>query len=157
MYLYRDGARYWYALQPTVNRMARDRAENHFSDDDTDEVIRGLVDDALRQDRGHFTGVHACPRGPADVPDEDETRLVALDPTSAHGTKVEQSEALRIAERILLERSGGARQFCNMLVFLAVDAARLRDLRQAVRSCLAWDSIGLNNEDRHVLALVVRR
>ena len=141
MYLYRDGTRYWYALQPTVNRMARDRAENHFGDADADEVIRGLVDDALRRDRGLFAGVHVCPRSPADVPDEDEVRLVALDPTAPHDTKVDRSEALRTAERILLERSGGARQFSNMLVFLAADAARLRDLRQAVRSCLAWDSI----------------
>ena len=141
MYLYRDGTRYWYALQPTVNRMARDRAENHFSDADADEVIRRLVDDALRRDRGHFAGVHPCPRSPADVPDEDETRLVALDPTAAHDTKVGHSEALRTAEQILQKRSGGDRQFCNMLVFLAADAARLRDLRQAVRSCLAWDSI----------------
>ena len=141
MYLYRDGTRYWYSLQPTVNRMARDRAENHFSDADADDVIRGLIDDALRQDRGQFSGVHACPHSPADVPDEDETRLVALDPTSAHDTKVDQSEALRTARLILLERSGGARQFSNMLVFLAADAARLRDLRQAVRSCLAWDSV----------------
>ena len=28
-----------------------------------------------------------------------------------------------------------------MLVFLAADAARLQDLRQAVRNCLAWQSI----------------
>jgi len=141
MYLYRDGARYWYALQPTVNRMARDRAENHFSDADADEVIRGLVSDALRKDRGHFAGVHPCPRSPAEVPDEDEVRLVALDPSAPHDTKVDQSEALETAQRILTERSGGARQCCNMLVFLAADAARLRDLRQAVRSFLAWESI----------------
>ncbi len=141
MYLYRDGTRYWYALQPTVNRMARDRAENHFSDADADEVIRGLVDDALRKDRGHFAGVHPCPRSPADVPDEDEARLVALDPTAPHDTKVDESEALRTAGLILLERSGGARQYSNMLVFLAADVTRLRDLRQAVRSFLAWESI----------------
>ena len=146
MYLYRDGTRYWYALQPTVNRMARDRAENHFSDADADEVIRGLVDDALRRDRGHFAGVHPCPRSPSDVPDEDEARLVALDPTAPHDTKVDHSEALRTAEMILLKRSGGDRQFSNMLVFLAADTARLRDLRQAVRSCLAWDSIDRDAE-----------
>lgn len=141
MYLYRDGTRYWYALQPTVNRMARDRAENHFSDADADEVIRGLVADALRKDIGRFAGVHPCPRSPAEVPDDDEARLVALDPSAPHDTKVDQSEALEKAQQILMERSGGARQCCNMLVFLAADAARLRDLRQAVRSFLAWESI----------------
>ena len=140
MYLYRDGTRYWYALQPTVNRMARDRAENHFSDADADEIIRGRLD-AVRRQPGGFSAVHCCPRSPADVPDDDEARLVVLDPTAPHDSKVDESEALRMASRMLHERSGGTRQCCNMLVFLAADSVRLGELRQAVRSFLAWESI----------------
>ena len=142
-YLYRDGARYWYALQPTVNRLAQDRAENHFNDADVDDEIRRRLDVALKGDRGQFAAVHPCPRSPADVPDTDEARLVVLDPTAPHDSKTKESEALRMARQTLLDRAGGtgARQHRNMLVFLAADATRLADLRQAVRSHLAWRSI----------------
>ncbi len=36
----------------------------------------------LKDGRGQFSGVHNCPRSPADVPDTDDARLVVLDPTS---------------------------------------------------------------------------
>ena len=149
-YLYRDGARYWYALQPTVNRIAQDRAENHFNDADVDEEIRRRLDAALDRDNGEFAAVHVCPRSSADVPDTDEARLVVLDPTSPHDTKTEQSEALRVTKAMLTERSGGARHCTNMLVFLAADTSRLNDLRQSVRSYLAWRSI---REDAESLGL----
>ena len=80
-YLYRDGARYWYALQANVNRIARDRAEGHFNDADVDDEVRRRLDVALQGNPGQFAGVHNCPRSPADVPDTDEARLVVLDPT----------------------------------------------------------------------------
>src|ERR1039458_851053 len=38
-YLYVDGQRYWYSLQPSVGRLAHDRATSHFSDEDVDEEI----------------------------------------------------------------------------------------------------------------------
>ncbi len=140
-YLYRDGARYWYALQANVNRIARDRAEGHFNDADVDDEIRRRLDATQKDDRGQFSGVHSCPRSPADVPDTDDVRLVVLDPTSPHDSKTEQSEALKIARQTLVERAGGARQHRNMLVFLAADVTRLGELRQAVRNHLAWQSI----------------
>ncbi|WP_419850048.1 hypothetical protein [Candidatus Poriferisocius sp.] len=145
-YLYRDGARYWYALQANVNRIARDRAEGHFNDADVDDEIRRRLDEALKAGRGQFAGVHPCPRSPADVPDTDEARLVVLDPTSPHDSKTEQSEALKMAQQTLLERAGGARQHRNMLVFLAADVTRLGELRQAVRNHLAWQSIRDDSE-----------
>jgi len=140
-YLYRDGSRYWYSLQANVNRIARDRAEGHFNDTDVDDEIRRRLDAALKGDRGHFAGVHNCPRTPADVPDTDEVRLVVIDPTSPHDSKTETSEALEMAQQTLTERAGGGRQHRNMLVFLAADTIRLGELRQAVRNHLAWQSI----------------
>lgn len=140
-YLYRDGARYWYSLQPTVNRIARDRAENHFSDADVDDEIRRRLDTALRGEQGEFAAVHVCPRSPADVPDTDEARLVVLDPTAPYNNKTESSEALGAAKEILTGRSGGIRRCRNMLVFLAPETSRLSELREAVRNHLAWQSI----------------
>ncbi len=145
-YLYRDGARYWYSLQANVNRIARDRAEGHFTAADVDDEIRRRLDTALKKGRGEFSGVHNCPRTPADVPDTDEARLVVLDPTSPHTNKTETSEALEMAKQTLTERSGGARQHRNMIVFLAADATHLEELREAVRNHLAWQSIREDTE-----------
>lgn len=149
MYLYRDGARYWYALKPTVARLAQDRAQSHFTEDDVDEVIRRRLD-VLRSESGRFAATHACPRSPADVPDEDSARLVILDPTTPHDSKTEHSEARAFAAQILMDRAGGARRCRNMLVFLAPDKARLEELRQATRRWLAWDSI---DRDKNTLNL----
>ena len=148
MYLYRDGVRYWYGLQATVTRLAQDRAASQ-RDDEVDEQIRKRLD-PLKQRPGEFAAVHPSPRAPGDVPDEDSARLVVLGPEYPHDPKSTGAGAQTFCERVLAERSGGARRCRNMLVFLAPDAAALADLRQAVRQWLAWSSI---DRDRETLGL----
>jgi len=141
-YLYVDGQRYWFSLQPSVTRLAQDRAVSHFSDDDVDEEIRRRLAGATRAgQRGDFATVHPAPRTPADVPDEPETRLVVLGPEHPHSGKTADSPARLAAQRLLDERSGGARLHRNMLVFLAPDRSRLAELRLGVRDYLAWKSV----------------
>ena len=156
MHLYRDGARYWYSLQPTVTRLAQDRALSHFSDADADEVIQARLD-RVRSRPSFFAAVHACPRSPGDVPDEGSARLVVLDPSSAHDSKTDGSEALEFAGRLLAERGAGARRCRNMLVFLAADKARLEDLRVAARQWLAWDSIDKERDTLNLDSFQVRQ
>ncbi|RIK10616.1 MAG: AAA+ family ATPase [Acidobacteria bacterium] len=139
-YIYVDGKRYWYSLQPSVTRLALDRAASHFSDADVDEEIRARIGTAASP-RGDFAKVHVAPRAPGDVPDEPEARLVILGPEYPHTSKTDDSEARSAAAKILEERSAGARLYRNMLVFLAPDKSRLGDLQQAVRQYLAWSSI----------------
>ena len=50
-YLYVDGQRYWYSLQPSVTRLAQDRAASHFTADDVDEEIRRRLAAATRSGR----------------------------------------------------------------------------------------------------------
>ena len=69
-YLYVDGSRYWYATQPTVTRMALDRAEQ-VDIDVVFEEIRKFVKMAASQ-RGDFSRVHVCPASSSEVPDEHE-------------------------------------------------------------------------------------
>jgi uncharacterized protein len=147
-YLYVDGQRYWYAKQPTVARLANDRAASHFSDDLADEELARRLR-ALR-DRGEFSAVHAAPAAPSDVPDEPEARLVILGPEYAHSAKTADSPARDMAARLLDSRGSGDRRFRNMLVFLAPDRSRLEELRDAVRHWLAWRSI---DEERDELGL----
>jgi predicted AAA+ superfamily ATPase len=149
-YLYVDGQRYWYSLQPSVTRLAHDRA-THFSGDDVDEIIRRRLREASRAgQRGDFTRVVAAPRGPSEVLDEAEAQLVVLGPEFPHSAKSAESPARDAAQRFLDERAAGARLHRNMVVFLASDKARLDDLRQSVRDYLAWKSI---DEEKETLNL----
>jgi predicted AAA+ superfamily ATPase len=138
-YLYVDGQRYWYSLQPSVTRLARDRAASHFNADQVEHFINERLK-AIR-DVGEFAAVHAAVQSPADVPDDARARLVILAPQYAHDSKLAESDARTQADAILKQRAAGPRLHRNMLVFLAADKSRLGDLEQAVRHYLAWNSI----------------
>lgn len=139
-YLYQDGARYWYSTQPTVTKLAEDKAEQFARDPDA--VIHEL-DRRLRldlQQRGDFSRVHALPKSGADVPDELATRLVVLEPEAWY-SKDPQNPAQAAAKAILETRGNTPRLYRNTLVFLAADKARFQDLSEAIRRYLAWDFI----------------
>jgi len=144
-YLYQDGNRFWYEAQPTVTKLAEDRAEQlrHQPDKVAQEIERRLRD-ALKE-RGVFAGVHLAPRNSADVIDSPETRLVVLSVEHSH-VKGEESAALRAAQDLLERRGNQPRHYRNALVFLAVDKSRLQDLEDAVCKFLAWDSILADKE-----------
>jgi hypothetical protein len=137
-YLYVDGNRYWYSTQPTVARLAEDRAGQLADHTVFDEIQRRLRGEVLS--RGDFSSVHACVSS-ADVSDEQEVRLVILGPDFPHASKDPQSMARREAATILDSRGTSPRHNKNTLVFLAADITRLKELIQAVRQHLAWSSI----------------
>jgi predicted AAA+ superfamily ATPase len=139
-YLYQDGPRAWYSTQPTVTKLAEDRAEQLKRD--LDKVTLEL-DKRLRADLrtgGDFARVHPLPRSGADVPDDLDARLVVLPAEHAYGR--EPDSAAEAAAREILESRGNApRIHRNTLVFLAADKVRLQDLDEALRRFLAWESI----------------
>jgi predicted AAA+ superfamily ATPase len=139
-YLYQDGPRYWYSTQPTVTKLAEDRAEQLKRD--TDKVVQEL-DNRVRENlrrQGDFKRVHPNPGTSADVPDDLDTRLVVLGVDHAYSK--EPNSAAEIAAKAIFETRGTApRLFRNALIFLAADKTRLQDLDEAVRKFLAWQSI----------------
>jgi hypothetical protein len=145
-YLYQDGPRYWYSTQPTVTKLAEDRAEQLKRD--PDKVVQEL-DKRLRADlrkTGDFNRVHPLPASSADVPDDLDARLVVLGVDHAY-TK-DPDNAAETAAKVIFEKRGNApRLFRNTIVFLAADKTRLQDLYEAVRKFLAWESI-LDEKDR---------
>jgi predicted AAA+ superfamily ATPase len=139
-YLYQDGPRFWYATQPTVTKLAEDRAEQLKRD--PDKTAQEL-DERLRTDLrkpGDFSRIHPLPRSGADVPDDLDARLVVL-PTEHSYSKDPSSPAETAARNILESRGSTPRLYRNTLVFLAADKVRLQDLEEAVRKFLAWESI----------------
>ncbi len=145
-YLYQDGPRYWYSTQPTVTKLAEDRAEQ--LERDPDKIVQEL-DRRLRKDleqKGDFKRVHPMPQSGQDVPDDLDARLVVL--SIDHAYSKEPGNAGEVAAKALLELRGNApRQYRNTLVFLAADKTRLQDLDEATRRYLAWESILSEKEE----------
>jgi predicted AAA+ superfamily ATPase len=139
-YLYADGTRYWYSTQPTVTKIAEDRAEDYKRDGDAiaEEISRRLRDDLQQQ--GDFSRIHALPDNSQDVPDDHDARLVVLGIEHPHSNG-SSSPALDRAKEILERRGNRPREYRNTLVFLAADNARLKELYDATGRYLAWVSI----------------
>ncbi len=144
-YLYQDGPRYWYSTQPTVTKLAEDRAEQLKRD--PDKVVKEL-DGRLRADLkkpGDFSRIHPLPPSGHDVPDDMDGRLVVLGVN--HPYSREPNSPAEVAAKAILDFRGTApRLYQNSLVFLAVDKTRLQDLDEAVRRYLAWQSILADQE-----------
>jgi hypothetical protein len=139
-YLYQDGQRYWYSIQPTVTKLAEDRAEQLKREPDK---VAQEIEKRLRADlstRGAFSKIHPMPQSGADVPDDYDARLVVLG-TQQPYSKDASSLAETAAKAILEFRGNTPRLFQNTLVFLAADRTRLQDLDEAARRFLAWESI----------------
>jgi hypothetical protein len=145
-YLYQDGPRYWYSTQPTVIKLAEDRAEQLNRDPDK---VNNELDSRLRLDlrnMGNFGRIHAMPQSGADVPDDLDARLVVLRVDQPY-SKEKGNAAEAAAKKILESRGSTPRIYRNTLVFLAADKTRLQDLDEATRKYLAWESI-LNEKDQ---------
>ncbi|MGC8492629.1 MAG: Swt1 family HEPN domain-containing protein [Syntrophobacteraceae bacterium] len=155
-YLYQDGPRYWYSTQPTVTKLAEDRAEQLKRDPDriAHEINRRLREDLKKT--GDFSRIHPVPHSGQDVSDDLDARLVVL--SADHPYSREPGNAALIAAKGILDSHGSApRLYRNTLVFLAADKTRLQDLEEAARKYLAWESIlaekgerGLNLDPQQV-------
>jgi predicted AAA+ superfamily ATPase len=155
-YLYQDGPRFWYATQPTVTKLAEDRAEQLKRDPDK---VHAELDARVRADLkkpGDFSRVHPLPRTGADVPDDLDARLVVLPPEHPYGK--EEGNAAQLAAQAILESRGNTpRLYRNTLVFLAADKVRLQDLDDALRKYLAWTSILAEKETLDLSPFQVRQ
>ena len=100
-HLYIDGKRYWYSTQPSVTRLAQDRAAQQDIDQVWEELRCRLRADKVR---GEFAAIHMVPESTGDIPDEMEARLVVIDPTKPHSGKKADSKARKETEDILQKR-----------------------------------------------------
>ncbi len=141
-FMHADLGRYWYSMSASLNRIAADRAAQIESalvlmtiDGELSKYVNSLAD------RGHFDAVQVAPASSAEVPDESGgVRAVVLGVAHPHNGR-DGSEALAEAKDILMQRASTPRVYRNMLVFIAADARHLDNLKDAVRSALAWGEI----------------
>lgn len=139
-YLYEEAGRYWFSTQPTLNRLADDRAKA-LADHDVDEAIADL----LRKDattKGGFDRVHAAPDDPVTVDEAQALALVILAPASPHAGKgPSKSAATDAANDALVRCRASQRRFRNNLIFIAADEANLGTARDVMRKAIAWKQI----------------
>ena len=139
-HLYRDGDRYWFSPQPTLNKLAADRARD-VSDDDADRRII----EVLREEQAHRAGfprVHAAPDDPTGIDDRRAVALVILPPAAAHDSGAgARSRAAEVAGETIERRGSGQRRYRNTLVFVAADASNVEAARENARRERAWQSI----------------
>ncbi len=142
-YLYTDGSRYWYDTRPTVNKLARDRAQG-FPQDEVDlAIVERLRKEPKTRD---FAAVHVAPVDSAEVVDEMRARVVVLGPQYTHKRMVNLSPAEKQARHILESRGNSQRLYKNMLIFIAPDETQTEALAGGVRELMAWQSIQTENE-----------
>ena len=139
-YLYQDGARVWYDTQPTVTKLAEDRAAQLLRNPDQAAMeLERRLRAGLRGGKD-FARIHVLPQTGADVPDDWDARLVVLSAEQPYA-KEPANPAQTAANAILESRGNAPRLFRNTLVFLAADKVRCQDLDEALRRYLAWRSI----------------
>jgi len=140
-YLYADARRYWYSIQPSVARLAQDRALQQDEDNIHAKIVGYLREEADNRKRAKFAGLHIYISPSDEIADEIEARLVILSPQYPVIKASEDSPARQIVTAILDKRGSQPRIFKNSLVFLAPDQAKLTTLKDAICQVLAWKSI----------------
>jgi hypothetical protein len=139
-YLYEEAGRYWFSTQPTLNRLADERARA-LPEHEVDEYIRSI----LRDDAGHRSGfmkVHGVPDDASTVDEAEALALVIVSPAIPHGGRGAGESAATVAvSDALLRCRNGQRRYRNTLLFVAADETQLATARDVVRKAIAWRSI----------------
>ncbi|MBI5313198.1 MAG: DUF499 domain-containing protein [Methylocystis sp.] len=139
-YLYEEAGRYWFSTQPTLNRLADDRAKAL-----PDHEVDAAIADVLRADagsKGGFDRVFAAPDDPVAIEEAGVLSLVILGPALAHGGKgVSKTPAADAVSETLMRRGSSQRRLRNTLIFIAPDEANLANARDVMRKALAWTEV----------------
>jgi len=139
-FVYAANKTFWYSTQNNVNRTAEERA-SHIQDDKVEEEILSLLTQQLQPSGSQIRRIHFMPQSSNDVPDDLDMKLVVLGIKHPHVPKDGNSPAFQKAKEILSTKGASQRLYRNTLIFLTPDKTRLEELKQAVKSFLAWKSI----------------
>lgn len=139
-FVYHQSKNYWYSTQNNVNRTAEERAA-HIQEDEVEEEILTMLTQQLQPSGSQIRRIHFMPQSSNDVPDDLDMKLVVLGIKHPHVPRDGNSPAFQKAKEILSTKGPSQRLYRNTLIFLSPDKTRLEELKQAVKSFLAWKSI----------------
>lgn len=144
-YLFSEGSRYWYDVQPSLNRKVREHAEALDVEDVWAEILRRLRSQPAGAELPRLV---IGPSDSSDLPESDDVRLVLLHPRHTHESKAGSgSAAMSFAAELMTRRGGANRERRNTFVALAADRQRLAEVESAVRQHLAWRKVVADKED----------
>ncbi|MBD0022536.1 DUF499 domain-containing protein [Gordonia pseudamarae] len=136
---YSEDGRYWYDTQPSLNRLAAERAAQLSTD-----AVHAEVTTRLKRAFKGSTDIIADvihPETSSDVEEADYLRLVVVPPQYTHNGKGKDSAASKWVHDLLRQRGNAPRSNVNTIVAVAADDKQWGTLESAVRSYLAWNSI----------------
>jgi hypothetical protein len=151
-YLYEEAGRYWFSTQPTLNRLAEDRAKALPAHEVDAAIVEVLGEDAKPKSKAGFHRVFAAPDEPITIDEAAALSLVILGPGMPHvGRGTSKSAATEAVSDTLMRCRAAQRSFRNTLLFVAADETQLATACEAMRRALAWESIGGDpRQDRRV-------
>jgi predicted AAA+ superfamily ATPase len=139
-FLYEEAGRYWFSTQPTLNRMADERARGFANHEVDADIVKLLTGDA--RTKGGFHRVFAAPDDPTTIDEAESLSLVMLAPSTAHaGKAAAKSPATDAVTETLTRCRAGQRRYRNTLFFVAADDGMLATAREATRRAMAWAEI----------------
>ena len=144
--LYSGKNRYWYDTRPNLRREMEQRSLHVEPPKIICEIEKRLK---LTLKGTDFTGVHVFANN-SDVPDDNELRLVVLEPKYTHKRNDTKSPAIGMAREYLENRGNQLRTCQNRLIFVACDEEMKFTLYEECRRYLAWTSI---LDDKEILNL----
>jgi hypothetical protein len=143
-YLYEEAGRYWFSTQPTLNRLADERAKALPEHEVDGAIVKLLTEDS--RSKGSFHAVYPAPDDPVSIDEAQALGLVVLGPAMPHSGKGPvKSSATDAVNDTLMRCRASQRRFRNTLIFVAADAASLGTAREVMRKAIAWDEIAKDN------------
>lgn len=137
-YLYSQGSRLWFGVNPTLRKLVDDKRDQYSVDDVEYEIEQRLK---TWQGKNQFKAVSLCPKSSADVPDEQAARLVVLPPNCLYDDKQPINPAIDAAKKFLETRGTIPRRNKNLLLFMAANAENMEVLNNATRDFMAWREV----------------
>lgn len=141
-YINSADSRFWFDTRPNLRREMEER-KRRYQRDAIFPVIRGKLQEAMRGNQ--FGAVHVFTPN-QDIPDDENLRLVILDPTQAY-SRNGNNIAYDVALDVLKKRGEQPRVNKNRLLFLAPDYDGASRLLDQVTTVLAWKSIDEDIKD----------
>lgn len=139
-YLYEEAGRYWFSTQPTLNRLADERAKAFPAHEVDEAIAQVLRDDGRSRDR--FTKVFAAPDDPTAIDETSTLSLVILGPQLFHmGRGAGDTPATEAVADSLTRCRNAQRKYRNTLFYVAPDEASLNTAREVMRRAMAWEQI----------------
>lgn len=159
-YFLNEHERYRYGLTPSIDKTAREYAEQLCEDRETvlNEVIRCLKSEESGRKRGLFRRVCIAPGNCESIPDVDEATLVIVHPRWSIGKgEGEQSDAMRWIRDAIDRRGAGQRVHRNMLVFLVADRSSIGTVEGTARTYLGWRRVLDSEQQLNLTSLQIQR